>query len=105
MQDPEIVSMRSRVQLVSDEELDRLYPSRVTIVEVALEDGSRFSRRVDAVRGTAQNPMTNDEVIAKCRDLMVPILGSAQCTSLIEAVSSIEKRNDIRTLRPLLQHN
>lgn len=105
MQDPEIVNMRSKVQLVPDEELERLYPSRVTIVEVALEDGSHFSQRVDAVRGTAQNPMTNDEVIAKCRDLMVPILGPAQCTSLIEAVSSIEKRNDIRTLRPLLQHN
>ena len=100
MQDPEIIGMRSKVQLVPDEELERLYPSRVTIVEVALKDGTHFTQRIDAVRGTAQNPMTHDEVIAKCRDLMAPILGPAQCSSLIEAVSAIEKTNDIRTLRP-----
>jgi 2-methylcitrate dehydratase PrpD len=104
-QEPALVRARAKVELVPDEALERLYPARVTIVEVMLNDGTHFSQRVDAVRGTAQNPMTHDEVVAKSRDLMGPVLGEAKCTRLIDAVFDLEKVNDIRTLRPLLQRS
>jgi 2-methylcitrate dehydratase PrpD len=103
MHDPEIVRVRSKVQFVPDEQLEHLYPSRVAIVEVTLKDGTHLTQRVDAVRGTAQNPMTHEEVVEKCRDLMAPILGAANTTKLIATVFDLEKTNDIRDLRPLLQ--
>ena len=43
---------------------------------MTLTDGTRLTERVDAVRGTAENPMTREEVVAKCRDLMTPVLGA-----------------------------
>jgi 2-methylcitrate dehydratase PrpD len=105
MQDPAVLAVRSKVQLVPDEQLERLYPKRVAIVEVTLNDGKKMSERVDAVKGTAENPMTREEVIAKCRDLMDPWLGAAKCNRLIETVLQIDEVKDVRELRPLLQRS
>ena len=103
MQDPEILRQRAKVQLIGDEELEKLIPARVAIVEVTLNDGTKLTERVEAVRGTPENPMTRDEVVAKCRDLMAPVLGTAGTTSLIEKILVLENVKSIRELRPLLQ--
>jgi 2-methylcitrate dehydratase PrpD len=103
MQDPAVLRLRAKVQLVPDEELERLYPKRVTIVEVTLADGSRLTERIAAVRGTPDNPMTRDEVVGKSRDLIAPFLGSANCTRLVKTVFDLDNVKDIRVLRPLLQ--
>jgi 2-methylcitrate dehydratase PrpD len=103
MQDAAVLRERAKVQLIPDEELERLIPKRVAIVELTLTDGTILTERVEAVRGTPQNPMSRDEVVAKGRDLMMPILGDAPCTALIEKVLELEHVKDIRELRPLLQ--
>ncbi|MBV9746105.1 MAG: MmgE/PrpD family protein [Acidobacteriia bacterium] len=103
MKDPALQRERAKVQLVPDEELERLYPKRVAIIEVTLNDGMRLSERVEAVRGTAENPMTRQEVVAKCRDLMAPVLGAANTAKLIDKALELEKTQNIRELRPLLQ--
>ncbi len=103
MKDPAVLKQRAKVELIGDEELDRLLPKRVAIVEVTLSDGSHFAERIDAVRGTAENPMTREEVVTKCRDLIAPALGTVTCNALIERVSKIENVKNIRELRPLLQ--
>jgi 2-methylcitrate dehydratase PrpD len=105
MKDPAVLRERAKVQLVGEPELEKLMPARVAIVEVKLTDGTQLSERVDAVRGTVQNPMSREEVVDKARDLMAPVLGSANCGSLIDKVMSFEKVKDIRELRPLLQRS
>jgi 2-methylcitrate dehydratase PrpD len=103
MQDPAVLRERAKVQLIADEELERLIPKRVAVVEVTLTDGTRLIERVEAVRGTPENPMSRDEVVAKARDLMTPVLGAASCTALIDKVFELENVKDIRELRALLQ--
>jgi 2-methylcitrate dehydratase PrpD len=103
MQDPAVLRERAKVTYVPDQELTALLPARVAIVEVTLTDGSKLSERVSAVRGTAENPMTREEVTDKARSLMEPILGAEQCSRLIDKVLSLDRASDIRELRPLLQ--
>jgi 2-methylcitrate dehydratase PrpD len=103
MQDAGVVRLRAKVNLVPDQDLDRLLPRRVAIVEITLTDGKTVSERVDDVRGTADNPMTRDEVVAKCRDLITPVIGISRCAKLIDTVLALESVRDIRELRPLLQ--
>jgi 2-methylcitrate dehydratase PrpD len=103
MKDSGVLRERAKVQLVPDEDLERQYPKRESIVEVTLKDGARLTERVDAVRGTVDNPMTRDEVVAKCRDLMTPFLGIEKCSKLIEKVLDLEHMTKIQALRPLLQ--
>jgi 2-methylcitrate dehydratase PrpD len=103
MQDGAILRERAKVELVPDEELEKLIPVRVAIVEVTLTDGTRLTERVEHVRGTPENPMTRDEVVAKARELMAPVLGAATSSNLIERVLALDTVKDVRELRPLLQ--
>ena len=103
MQDAAVLRQRAKVHLVQDEELTKLLPVRVTVVEIELKNGTRLSERVTAVRGTPRNPMTRAEVIDKARDLIAPVLGREISGRLIETIFSIEDISDIRSLRPMLQ--
>jgi len=103
MKDAATLREREKVKLIPDEELERLMPLRVAIVELQLTDGTHLTQRVDNVRGTPPNPMTREEIVAKGRDLMAPILGTAQCAKLVEKLLDLEQVKDIRELRPLLQ--
>ncbi len=105
MKDPAILRERAKVELVPDEALEKLYPERVSIVEVTFADGTTLTERVGAVRGTAENPMTRDEVIGKSRDLMAVFLGGSQTDRLIDQVMQLETLKDIRELQPLLQRS
>ena len=103
MKDPAILKQRAKVQLVGDEALEKLMPRRVGIVEVTLNDGMKYTERVDNVRGTFENPMPREEVIAKARDLIVPVLGATVAAQLIKVVFDIENVKSILELRPLIQ--
>jgi len=103
MQDATVLRQRAKVQLVGDEQLERRLPRREAIVELTLSGGTKLTEHVDAVRGTAENPMSREEVIAKCRDLMTPVLGRAKSASLIEKILGLENLKSVRELRPLLQ--
>src|SRR5713101_6329610 len=103
MQDPAVLHQRAKVQLVPDEELEKLIPVRVAVVEVTLTDGTRLSERVEHVRGTPENTMTRDEEVAKARELMAPVLGASTCSNLIERVLGLDNVKDVRELRPFLQ--
>jgi len=103
MQDPAVLRERAKVQLIGDEELEKLIPKRVAIVEVTLTDGTKLSERVESVRGTPENPMSREEVVAKARDLINPVLGAKKCDALVDKLLNLESVKDIRELRPLLQ--
>jgi 2-methylcitrate dehydratase PrpD len=103
MKDPATLRERAKVQLIPDEALSRFLPTRAAKVEITLIDGTHLSEEVDAVRGTAKNPMSHDEVIAKVRDLVTPVQGEAKCSDLIEKILKIENVKDIREIRPVLQ--
>jgi len=103
MKDPAVLRERAKVKLVHDVELEKLMPRREAVVEVTLADGKMLSERVGAVRGTAENPMTREDIIAKARDLITPVLGAATCQKLIDKIFAIESVKNVTELRPLLQ--
>jgi 2-methylcitrate dehydratase PrpD len=103
MKDAAVLRERAKVELVPDAELEKLIPVRVAIVEITFKDGTQVSERVEHVRGTPDNPMTREEVVAKARELMAPVLGEKTCSTLIERVLGLENVKNIRELRPLLR--
>jgi 2-methylcitrate dehydratase PrpD len=105
MKDPAVLRQRAKVEVVADPRIDARRPRREAIVEVTLADGTQMSEWVRDVRGTAENPMPRDEVVAKARDLITPVLGAANCAILIEKVLTLESVKDVRELRPALQRS
>jgi 2-methylcitrate dehydratase PrpD len=103
MQDPAVLRQRVKVEVVADPRIDARRPRREAIVELTLADGTQLSEWVRDVRGTAENPMTRDEVVAKARDLITPVLGATASSTLINKLLSLETLCDIRELRQALQ--
>jgi 2-methylcitrate dehydratase PrpD len=103
MQDPAVLRQRAKVEVVADPRIDARRPRREAIVELTLADGTQLREWVRDVRGTAENPMTRDEVVAKARDLITSVLGAAACSTLINKLLSLESLRDIRELRPTFQ--
>ena len=52
--------------------------------------------------GTAENPMTREEVEEKSQDLLMPILGKDRALELIERIWNLEQVRNMRELRLLL---
>src|SRR5467141_1403414 len=103
MKDPAVLRQRAKVEVLADSRIDARRPRREAIVELTLSDGTQLSEWVRDVRGTAENPMTREEVVAKARDLISPVLGATASAALIEKVLAIENVKDVRELRPALR--
>jgi len=95
MQDPVILRHRAKV---------RLDPNTAQpLLTLVFADGSRLSRDVPAVLGTAGNPMTRAQVVAKARELMSPVIGAASTSRLIDRLLDVENMKSVRELRSLIQ--
>src|SRR5258706_500480 len=103
MRDPAVLALRQRIELVGDAELEALIPERHGIAELTLKDGRQLRHHTEAVRGTAQNPITHAEVDEKCYHLMAPVLGKKRARTLCDTIWALEKIKDARKLRPLLK--
>jgi hypothetical protein len=98
-----VLRERVKVELVGEAELEARAPRREAIVEVVLADGTQLRDHVEAVRGIGLSLVPRAEVVAKCRDLITPVLGAAKCAALIERALALESVTNVRDLRDLLQ--
>ncbi len=105
MKDPAVLRQRAKVDVVADPRIDARRPRREAIVELTLADGTQLTQWVRDVRGTAENPMSREEVVDKARDLIEPVLGTGVCSRLIAKLLALEALRDLRDLRPLLQRS
>jgi 2-methylcitrate dehydratase PrpD len=103
MKDPTVLRQRAKVDVVADPRIDARRPRREAIVELTFTGGTQLTEWVRDVRGTADNPMTREEVVEKARDLIAPVLGSAACSTLIGRLLSLETLRQVSELRPVLQ--
>jgi 2-methylcitrate dehydratase PrpD len=104
MQDPAVLKQRAKIQLILDPDIEHnAEEQREAVVEITLTDGAQLREHITAVRGTAANPMNRGEVIAKCGDLLTPVLGPSNTTKLIAKALDLENIKNIGELRPLLQ--
>ena len=103
MEHPEILALRKRIVLIESDELAKARPRRQAIVVAKTRDGHTLSHRTFAVRGTADNPMTQAEVEAKALGLIEPVIGRARAKAILRALSTLEGVPDIVTLRRLWQ--
>src|SRR3984893_5290290 len=103
MKDPAVLRQRAKVEVLADPRIDARRPRREAIVELTFNDGTQLTQWVRDVRGTAENPMTREEVVDKARDLIAPVLGTAVTTTLINKLLALETLRDVRELRPALQ--
>jgi len=102
MNDPAIVALRGKIRIDPRNEETFVENSRQAWVHVELADGRRLDHKTLYVRGTPNNPMTLEEVVAKSRDLMDPIISAKRSQKAIEMLLSLEEIENIGSLRDLI---
>jgi 2-methylcitrate dehydratase PrpD len=101
--DPEVMDLARRVEIVTNPEMDSLYPGRyANKVELFLKDGQRFEARVDFARGSAEFPMGFSEIAEKFRSLAGPVMEADRVNVLIETVERLELLDNVRELTRML---
>ncbi|MGD0050480.1 MAG: hypothetical protein ABSD03_01520 [Vulcanimicrobiaceae bacterium] len=75
---------------------------RGAIVEVTLTNGQQVSHYTKFPPGTKENPLSTEEINAKARELMVPVLGTKKAQQLIAAINDLENLSDVRELRAMI---
>jgi 2-methylcitrate dehydratase PrpD len=100
--DPVVVGLMGRVHLAGNPEFAGMEAQRPATVRIHTNDGSMLEEHVPAVRGTADNPMTRDEIEAKALDLIGSVYGEARAREVVRAVMDLGSVKSVLQLRPLL---
>jgi 2-methylcitrate dehydratase PrpD len=72
-EDPSVLALADRVELVADPDLDARFPAEcLARVQLRTDDGRSVSSDVTRPRGARERPLSDAEVRAKAADLFVP---------------------------------
>ncbi|KFZ77064.1 2-methylcitrate dehydratase [Amycolatopsis sp. MJM2582] len=87
----DVDAMARRVKIEVKPELDRAYPGRwVGDIAVTYRDGTTEHVFVDNPAGTAENPMSQEDLDAKFRDVTVGALGRERSDALLRAIQTLD---------------
>ena len=100
MSDPAIVDLMGRVRLEGTSQFAGMERQRPATVRIHTANAV-LERHVPAVRGTADSPMTTEEVDAKAADLIGSVYGEQRAKDVVAAVHALET-TPAAVLRPLL---
>ena len=101
MNDPAVLAVRQKIDLLPSAELTVARPARQAIVEITTSKGT-FRHHARAVRGTPDNPMTASEIEAKALDLVAPIIGAERGAQLVDTCRNLASLKSMRDLKPVL---
>lgn len=97
--DPGIAHVMARVDIIPDQELA---PGRYPSIEVVFVDGRNQRMDVIHAKGAPLNPLTDQELEDKARDLIVPILGHDRCSEILMTAGDMEHLDDAERFVALL---
>src|ERR1019366_1224591 len=95
--DERLLSLVAKTKVVPDVELDKVYPAGgiPNLVTVNLTDGRSYAVRVDAPRGHALNPMSDDEVEAKFHSMADAMLTESGANDALEGMWGLDSQPDL----------
>lgn len=96
-------TVQQLVQVMELEPDDDIAMTRQAKLFLRTKQGNDYRQHVRSVRGTAEDPMTAEEVEEKAAEITEPVLGVERSQELIRAVRLIDQVEDVKELRHLLE--
>jgi aconitate decarboxylase len=102
--DPRILALISRIDFRHDPELDRggAAMRHAVLIDAVLKDGCRLSTTVEQRRGSADYPLSRDEVKTKFARTAAVVLPPSAIDELVELVEKIDRQADLSRLAALV---
>ena len=103
LRDPRIWALLPKIKVVADPEIDGLFPAvKRAIVRITTTGGASYEEQVDHAKGRPQNPMSDDEIVAKFRANAAAVLTPGRQDQVIEATWALEAFADVGEYMQLL---
>ncbi len=97
--DPKLLDLIDKTKIVEDGELNKGYPKGIpNDVIITCTDGTKVNQRVDFPRGHAENPMTDDEVVAKFRRMADGVITDETADAILDKAWSLDTMEDVTPL-------
>ncbi len=104
IRDPKLHTLMQKIQVRGSEEYTQAYPEANCFrIEVITRSGERHVREVRYAKGHPKNPMTDEEVEAKFRRLVEPVMGTDQINRILERLWHLEEMHDLREMLTLFE--
>ncbi len=100
LRDPRVLGFIPRIHARIDPEIDALGATFRHAARVAVDtrDGRTFRREILTRRGSAENPLRQDEIVHKFREVTRPCLTPSDAGRVVELVGEIEKLDSLDEL-------
>ena len=103
LRDPRVWATLPRIEVVADPEIDALFPAvKRAIVRITTTGGAVYEEQVDHAQGSPENPMSDEDIIAKFRANAAAVLTPERQQRVIEATWTLEGFADIGDYMQLL---
>jgi 2-methylcitrate dehydratase len=97
--DPVLLDLIDKTKIVEDTELNKDYPKGIpNDITITCADGTTVNKRVDFPRGHAENPMTDDEVVAKFKRLADGVIANDTADAILEKAWKLNTLDDLTPL-------
>ena len=101
--DPRIRALLGKIEVVANDEIDAMFPAKKrAIATLTTIDGREFVETVDHAKGSPQNPLSDDELIAKFRANCGGVIDTAQQDAIIEATWGFDGLANMKDYMKLL---
>jgi len=101
--DPRIRTLLGKIEVVANEEIDGLFPgTKRAIATLTTTDGRRFSETVDHAKGSPENPLSDDELVAKFRANAQGAVSEGRQNEIIESTWNFDDQADLNAYMKLL---
>jgi 2-methylcitrate dehydratase PrpD len=88
--DPTVAALARRVEVIADDELDKLFPDfYASILEIETTDGTLHRRRQDVARGYPEAPLSENELDAKFGRLVASVAAEPRVRALRNAITAL----------------
>jgi 2-methylcitrate dehydratase len=103
LRDPRIWELLPKIKVIADPEIDRLFPKiKRARVKITTKDGYAHSTQTDAAKGSPEDPLTDDEIVAKFRANARGIVSDQRMDEIIEATWRFESVSHLSDYMALL---
>ncbi|MFC1917131.1 MmgE/PrpD family protein [Chloroflexota bacterium] len=97
--EPGIVNLMQKVKQIPNQDLIMENPSAMsTIVNIHLKDGKIITKRYDFPPGTAENPISDEDLFSKYRKCARTVLPEKQVEESLKLIMNLEKVDNISLL-------
>jgi 2-methylcitrate dehydratase len=92
IKDPFVWETLPKIKVVADPEIDNLFPGvKRAIVTITTEDGQSHTVQEDHAKGRAENPLSDDELIAKFRANAGEVMSDSAMDRIVDATFALEE--------------